>query len=335
MAQSFASVRHMQWRSPIGLSVFFAVLYGCVSYAFAESAEEKIASVLLPLMSLSFLGLVPFVIGFLAVYWSNSEKKGTWGHGTTAPLGPLFVLLSLAFLLGREGVICIILALPVTLPFACLGGWCATFMLRRELAGKNRSPLLLTMVIFLPHIFAPLENQHTIPSTLRVVKTQIEINTNPRTAWQNIERVRAIQPDEQHFSLVHMIGFPRPVEATLSHPGVGGVRHATFAGGVLFIETITRWEPEKELVFAIKADPASIPPTTLDPHVTIGGQYFDVLEGRYWIEPVGEHRVILHLESTHRLSTRFNFYSRWWSDFIMRDIQNNILKIIRQRCEVT
>ncbi|MBM4255466.1 MAG: hypothetical protein FJ147_06155 [Deltaproteobacteria bacterium] len=134
-------------------------------------------------------------------------------------------------------------------------------------------------------------------------------------------------------SFVHMIGFPRPVEATLSHPGVGGIRHATFAGGVLFIETITHWEPEKELVFSIKADTASIPPTTLDPHVTIGGEYFDVLEGRYWIEPIKEQRVILHLESTHRVSTRFNFYSSWWTDFIMRDIQNNILKIIRTRCE--
>jgi len=323
----------MRRRSPIGLSIFVAVLYGSVSYAFAESAEERIASILLPLMSLSFLFLVPFVVGFLAVYWSNAENKGSWRHGLVTPLKPLLFLLLLAVVLGKEGGICIVLALPVLLPSVCLGGLCATLILRRRQAVNTFPPLVVSMVIFLPYIAAPLENQLSVSSALRVVKTQIAINATPRTVWQNIERVPAIQPEEQGVSFVHMIGFPRPVEATLSHPGVGGIRHATFAGGVLFIETITHWEPEKELVFSIKADTASIPPTTLDPHVTIGGEYFDVLEGRYWIEPIKEQRVILHLESTHRVSTRFNFYSSWWTDFIMRDIQNNILKIIRTRCE--
>ena len=323
----------MRWQSPLGLGVFIAVLYGSVSYAFAEFTEEHLAQVLFPLMSVSFLVLVPFVVGFLAVYGSSSEKKGSWKHGLITPLKPIGILLLLAFVSGKEGGICILMALPVLVPFVCLGGACATLVLRRTHAKKDFAPLLFTVVIFFPYVSAPLENQLPLSSALRVVKTQIVINATPQTVWQNIERVTAIQPEEQQFSFVHLIGFPRPVEATLSHPGVGGIRHATFAGGVLFIETITRWQPEQELVFTIKADSASIPPTTLDPHVTIGGKYFDVLEGRYWIEPQGNQQLILHLESTHRLSTHFNFYSGWWSDFILHDIQNNILKVIKKRCE--
>jgi hypothetical protein len=115
--------------------------------------------------------------------------------------------------------------------------------------------------------------------------------------------------------------------------GVGAVRHATFERGVLFVETITKWEPEKDLAFTIKADTAHIPPTTLDQHVTIGGPYFDVLEGEYRIEPSGPGKVILHLSSQHRLSTRFNSYAGFWTDFIMRDTQEYILEIIKRRCE--
>jgi len=109
------------------------------------------------------------------------------------------------------------------------------------------------------------------------------------------------------------------------------VRHATFERGVLFVETITVWEPERALAFAIRADP--VPPETLDQHVTVGGPYFDVLEGRYRIEPIAPGRVRLHLASRHRLSTHFNFYSGLWTDAIMRQTQVYILDVIRRRAE--
>jgi hypothetical protein len=54
---------------------------------------------------------------------------------------------------------------------------------------------------------------------------------------------------------------------------------------VLFLKTVTDWEPERLLRFTIAAQTDSIPPTTLDRHVTIGGPYLDVLSGRYQIRP--------------------------------------------------
>jgi uncharacterized protein YajQ (UPF0234 family) len=65
----------------------------------------------------------------------------------------------------------------------------------------------------------------------------------------------------------------------------------------------------------------------------VGGKYFDVLEGRYELESIGKNQVTLHLTSQFRLSTNFNFYSGLWSKLIMRDIQKNILEIIKERCE--
>jgi len=129
------------------------------------------------------------------------------------------------------------------------------------------------------------------------------------------------------------MGFPRPVSATLSRPGVGGVRLARFERGLVFTETVTEWEPNRRLSFTIDPNTESIPATTLDQHVTIGGEHFDVLDGTYRIEPVGANEVILHLSSTHRLSTRFNFYAQFWSDLVMRQIQDNILEVIRHRAE--
>jgi uncharacterized protein YajQ (UPF0234 family) len=65
----------------------------------------------------------------------------------------------------------------------------------------------------------------------------------------------------------------------------------------------------------------------------VGGKYFDVLEGRYEIERINDNKINLHLTSKFRLSTSFNFYSGLWSKIIMRDIQKNILQIIKDRSE--
>ena len=142
-----------------------------------------------------------------------------------------------------------------------------------------------------------------------------------------------ISEREQFFSVSHLLGFPRPLEAKLIGEGVGAVRQATFEHGVLFVETINEWDAPRSLSFSIHADTKNIPPTTFDEHVIIGGKYFDVLEGSYAVEDVGGGDVVLHLSSSQRLSTRFNFYSHFWTEYLMADLQNYILQIIKKRSE--
>ena len=109
------------------------------------------------------------------------------------------------------------------------------------------------------------------------------------------------------------------------------MRHASFAGGVLFLETVDVWDPEHRLAFSIHAD--RIPSTTLDEHVRVGGQYFDVLRGEYRLEPLADGATRLHLSSQHRLTTDFNWYAHLWTDGVMDNVQENILLVIRERCE--
>ena len=120
--------------------------------------------------------------------------------------------------------------------------------------------------------------------------------------------------------------------ATLSHDGIGGVREASFTGGLIFTETVNRWEPESDLRFSIHANTDLIPPSTLDEHVTIGGTFFDVLEGEYRLEQRSDG-VLLHLSSKERISTHFNPYAGQWTDAVMRAIQLQILAVIQKRCE--
>jgi hypothetical protein len=185
----------------------------------------------------------------------------------------------------------------------------------------------------LPFLFAPIENLLCLTDKIFTEHTTIEINANSQQVWNNITRVKKISEEENNYSLFQYMGFPRPIEAELDTIAVGGIRKAIFARGLFFTETVTKVEPLKILAFDIRADPNSIPPKALDEHVLVGGKYFDILEGKYEIENVNESKIILHLTSQFRLSTRFNFYSGLWSKLIMKDIQKNILDIIKRRSE--
>ncbi len=129
------------------------------------------------------------------------------------------------------------------------------------------------------------------------------------------------------------MGFPHPLEAHVDREGVGARRRAEFEGGIVFDERITRWEPGRALAFTIDIDAESVPTTTLDQHIVVGGRYFDTLTGTFAIEERGDGGVVLHLSSEHRLSTHLNVYAGLWTDFIMGSIQDEVLHVVRARAE--
>ncbi|SDM19747.1 hypothetical protein SAMN05421823_11179 [Catalinimonas alkaloidigena] len=282
-------------------------------------------------MSTTFIFLVPVVVGFLAVYLAPPEDTSRFRSWVTLPWTACFLTVFTTLLLAWEGIICIIVWLPVLMLMSSLGGVGAG-MLKRKTDHTHTPGLILPAVALLPFVLAPLEQQLAPPLMYRTAHTSILIRSTPDKIWPYIKEVAPITSAEQGFSWAHLIGFPKPIEARLEGNGVGAIRYATFEGGVLFIESVTAWEPDHFLSFTIQPDPY-IPPTTFDEHVVVGGPYFDVLSGTYRIEDRGDGTCRLHLSSRQRLSTRFNPYTQLWTRFFMNDIQDHILQVIQRRCE--
>jgi len=284
------------------------------------------------IMTLGFILFTPLAMGFITIFLIERRRAQPIWTWFLYPWIPVLGGLATAGIFAWEGLICIVMFLPIALVTATLGGVAAGLIARmvRSRALKNGT---LACVVFLPLLISPIERQFLAQRDLRSVESVIDIKASPATVWKNIERVPAIRTSELQRSWSHVIGFPNPVEATLSKESVGGVRNATFEGGVLFIETVDTWEPNRHLGFSIHAVNDKIPPTTLDEHVTVGGQYFDVLHGDYELEPMPNGVTRLHLRSLHRVSTDFNWYAQLWTDAVMRDLQVRILQVIRNRCE--
>ncbi|MCB1176784.1 MAG: hypothetical protein KDK36_04300 [Leptospiraceae bacterium] len=281
-------------------------------------------------MSFGFIFIFPICLGAITVYFSGEEQRKSIMFQIFMPALVSTLSLFISMIAGWEGTICLIMALPIYWVLSIAGGLITGFVLAR-LKNKNMQLLSFSFLLISPFISGISESYISLPSEIRTVQTQIKISAKPEEIWSQIARIPKITEEQNGF--FYFMGFPKPVEATLSHEGVGGVREAIFEKGLMFLETITIWEENRKLRFTIKSQPEFTPLTTLDPHVVVGGDYFDTLSGEYEIEKINEKESILHLQSQFRVSTRFNFYANLWADYLMADIQNNILRVLKTRTE--
>ncbi len=313
---------------PYLVAIGFGVSYGAVCQF---AIRLKMFKELWGAMSFGFVFILPFILGFVTLWFATPKEREGWLFRIFAPWGTIGTSLVVSLIVGWEGAICMITAAIVFLPLSSLGGIVSGLILSRYDRNKVSSGIFATLLL-LPFISAYTESFYDLPVRHDGALTSIDIDAPPSVVWSNITRIKPIHEPLDGF--FYRMGFPKPVEATLSHEGVGGVRHASFERGLVFVETIDQWEPERLLSFTIDVDPNSIPTTTLDEHVAVGGRYFDVLRGTYQILPLNGKKVRLILSSQFTVSTRFNFYAGLWANFLMSDIQQTILKVIKQRCEL-
>ncbi|HVU04506.1 MAG TPA: hypothetical protein VHE30_22265 [Polyangiaceae bacterium] len=306
------------------------LLFG-LSYAHWDVPIPDSVTSALGVMTGSFLFVLPVAIGYLdqSVADELSDAPYHWVLAFFVPMQSVLLMLGLMALLSIEGTICIAMASPAFLLLAGLGGLVG-HAVRRHTNERTRTGLL-SVALLMPYVACPIEQRFTVPEERREVENAVKIRAPPGIVWEEIASVPAISRSELPFRVAHLIGLPRPVEATLSEHRTGGVRIATFERGLSFRETVTRWEPARALSFSIHVEDA--PSAALDEHVAVGGPFFDVLDGTYELEATPDGGTLLRLTSHQRLSTRFNFYARLWTDFVMSDLQSAIMSVVRERSE--
>jgi hypothetical protein len=308
----------------------FALLYGALARLLFGN---NLAGDAFATLSIAFLFLVPIAVGALTIWFIEPESRTSWRTAILLPWLSVGIGAVVAGLFFIEAFICIVMALPILLPMGSVGRVLACAMWRRRSKQPNGrdTTTMLGLLLLAPYLAAPLESRFAVRDALATVETHVAIYADAATVWENLVEVPPIQARERTFSVVFdLFGAPKPLAATLDRPGVGGVRYGFFEDNLRFVETITLWEPEQRIAWAIQADTGQV---TRAPWPEIGGRYFAVTAADYWIEPVSPGRVILHLRSTHRLSTRINGYGLLWTRWGLSDFQRQILQVIKQRAE--
>lgn len=279
-------------------------------------------------MSASFLLATPFVMGMITVH---AQRRGgvSWRFALFGPWAATLVMMLGAMLTLLEGAICVALMSPLFLGLSSLGGVVMKLLqlawgLRGRFVGGMAALPLLALLIE-----GPLDQADRWQSLDR----SVVVAAPPERVWTEILDARAIQAGEMPATLIHLIGVPRPVEGVNRQRPDGEVRESRWERGVHFLGRVTRREEQREIAWRYEFAPDSFPPGTMDEHVVIGGQYFDLGETRFQLTPLDGGRTRLDIQAHYRVSSSVNVYAVPVAAWLGRDFVDALLALYQRRAE--
>jgi hypothetical protein len=303
------------------IGLFAGVAYAFIAMFIVNANHNNV--------SIGYIFTLPLILGAIPVLFSTKEQLQSYKTYLLLPWGIVMTFFVLSYVSGFEGMICLVM---IVAPFLLLGtlGAFVFRLIKLKQEGKGTK---LYVSLLLPFIVLLGENNIQVTDQFHTVSTSIEINSEKTKVWENIKNVRNIKSREIESHFIHFIGIPKPLNGELDKNALGGIRSITWDKGIKFKEIIKTWDEGNGFAYDIKVDPNSIPPTTLDEHVMIGGKYFDVIEGSYKIDNLSETKNIVTLTCKYRVTTNLNFYSRFCADYVLNDFNEMILEVIKKRSE--
>jgi hypothetical protein len=307
--------------------IIYGAIYGLLIRAFIFGGDQG----WLPgfqAMSLAFIFAVPFVVGALTVFWAEKIENRSYLYYIFAPW-----LATLLFMLGSmvtllEGSICIIIIAPIFIPLSSIGGIVMGAIIRHK---KNTSHKL-QIIAFFPLCVVAVEQYIPLNNQIAQLSSSIEIKAPAETVWYHLNNATHIKESEIPDSLAYLIGAPKPISGKTILENNQRVRKSVWQKGVYFDEQIVAWQENEFISWTYQFFPDSFPKGSMDDHVVIGGQYFDLMTTSYRLEtiPLGTK---LTLEIQYRVSTKFNWYTRPLARYLIQDSLDSLLHFYQVRNE--
>jgi len=305
--------------------------------AFAGAAMGALAAVLMLLTSVFvlqrygvglFLG-APVILGMVAAFIFNRGHPRT--ERATVQLAFVAVLVAggMFVIFALEGIVCVVMALPLTLPLALLGAVVgrAIAMLSPGQAGHavHAWPLLLV----LPGLAAV----ETVPVRLPLheVTSIVEIDAPPEVVWRNVVSFSELTAPP---AWLFQLGIAYPRRARIEGAGVGAVRYCEFSTGS-FVEPITRWEAPSRLSFDVVAQPP--PMAEWSPYRRVHAPhldgYFRSRRGEFRLVGLPGNRTQLEGSTWYELEMAPQIYWKMLADVIISRIHLRVLDHVKALSE--
>lgn len=272
--------------------------------------------------------LIPVFLGFSStVIYSPGGEKPYW----KCFLVSLLVIPVTGFvimLFAIEGLICLVMALPLAVPLIAVGallGMLVTLVIRDHRAGVGMSVLLFLAMPFLMGFEASTKSTPTVHK----VVTTVEIDAPIEVVWKNVVAFPEIKDAPEG---ILNLGFAYPLNARIDGVGVGAVRYCNFNTGP-FVEPITAWEEPNLLAFDVVDQPA--PMVELTPYKELHAAHLEYLKsqrGQFRLYRDGGKTVVEGTTFyTHDIAP--DVYWNLYSDEIIHKIHFRVLNHIKEVSE--
>lgn len=276
-----------------------------------------------------FLG-TPVLMGFVAARLLSLRHPRSLGDcGKAAVLAVSFTGIGL-LLFRVEGLICLMMALPLALPLAFFGGEIA-YTLQEWLRHRNRSLTTLLLAVLCAPLLLGAEAAVAPRPPLLEAYTAIEIDAPPEVVWKHVVSFSELPPPEEW---LFRAGIAYPIRAEIQGSGPGAVRTCVFSTGA-FVEPIEVWSEPVLLRFAVTKNPPSM--VELTPYASIKPPHIEGFfvseKGQFELRPLPGGRTYLAGTTWYRHDLRPAFYWRMWSDAILHRIHLRVLRHIQRLSE--
>ncbi len=275
-----------------------------------------------------FLG-IPFITGFVSSWFLNLKRvRSRLDAVAVSILTPCLIG---AALLGfrKEGLGCLVMAIPLALPFSIAGGLVArSILLRRRIL--STPPGFAACVAMLPLLMVFEHGVNVAPPVIAVT-TSVTIEAPATVVWKKVVAFTPLDPPEEW---LFRAGIAYPTSARLVGSGPGAVRYCRFSTGD-FVEPITVWDENRLLAFDVAAQPPAMlelsPWKINPPHVE--RNYLRSLHGQFRLVALSDHRTLLEGTTWYQNYLWPQVYWREWSDAILHRIHERVLRHVKEDAE--
>ncbi len=319
--------RFLDWVIPksawgsAAMSLFLTVFAGLFIAYFGTSVLERYGWGL-------FVGL-PFALGMgAALIHGYHEERTCWECLAVAIFSMvLFGAWFLAF--GFEGIGCLIMAAPLGLVIALLGGF-AGYVIQGVCRRKETATALLILLTVTPAMLG-MERMADPEAPLFAVRTSVEINAPPSKVWKHVVSFTELPaPREWLFRA----GIAYPLRAEIIGHGKGAKRFCVFSTGS-FVEPIEVWDEPRLLKFSVTSNPPPMEEWTPyreihPPHLN---GFLASKGGQFLLTPLADGRTRLEGTTWYHHHMWPAGYWKLWSDFIIHRIHLRVLQHVKDLTE--
>ena len=273
---------------------------------------------------------LPFTMGFAAAAIHGIRQQRSMGASVAVAILSVFLLGCGMLAFAMEGVVCLIMAIPLAVPLAAAGGACGHFVQKRWSNPENAPAFLAVLLVFTPsvqwmeHVIAPKPQ-------VFVVRSSIEIQAPPEDVWKQVVAFSQIPPPRE---LMFRAGIAYPIRAEIVGSGVGAERHCVFSTGA-FVEPIQVWDEPHLLKFSVTENPPPMEEWTPYRHIEpphLHG-FLKSEGGQFLLTPLPDGGTRLEGATWYQHGLWPAAYWRVWSDRIIHRIHMRVLTHIREEVE--
>jgi uncharacterized membrane protein YhaH (DUF805 family)/uncharacterized protein YndB with AHSA1/START domain len=300
------------------MAVLVTAIMGIATVGFATTR--------MPVYGVGLYVSLPFCLGLISSLIDGYHHPRSYLRSVAvSALSVALVGLGL-FALAIEGVFCLLMAAPIGLALALMGGTVGYFIERFAGDARQAPATLAIAVLFSPGV-VQTERVVKPEAPLYGVTTSVEIHAPAETVWRELVAFNTI---DERPEWLFRAGIASPTRATIAGRGPGAVRHCVFSTGA-FVEPIETWDEPRRLAFSVASNPPSM--TEWTPYGNIQPPHLEGFlvseRGEFRLTPLGPDRTLLEGTTWYRHHMRPAGYWRLWSDFIIHKIHARVLEHIQ------